>query len=48
MKFNIGDTVRILKSGNTGVITKLSKQSTPEHVRYQVRPDSDMHIMLGY
>lgn len=48
MKFNIGDTVRILKTGNTGVITKLSKQSTPEHVRYQVRPDNDMFITLGY
>ena len=48
MKFNIGDTVRILKTGSIGVIVKLSKQSTPEHVRYQVRPDSDMHITLGY
>lgn len=48
MKFNIGDTVRILKTGSIGVIAKLSKQSTPEHVRYQVRPDGDMLITLGY
>lgn len=48
MKFNIGDTVRILKTGNIGVIVKLSKQSTPEHVRYQVRPDNDIAITLGY
>lgn len=48
MKFNTGDTVRILKTGNTGVIIKLSKQSTYEHVRYQVRPDNDIAITLGY
>jgi hypothetical protein len=48
MKFNTGDTVRILKTGNTGVIIKLSKQSTSEHVRYQVRPDNDIAITLGY
>lgn len=48
MKFNIGDTVRILKTGNTGIIVKLSKQSTSEHVRYQVKPDNNIAITLGY